>query len=152
MRTTIAHKFVEFIPDELQEGVLYISLKYATVVHRCFCGCGREVVTPISPTDWNLSVVGSTVSLAPSIGNWGFPCRSHYWIRKNRVQWCGDLPQSLIDAGRARDKMAKSDYYANRAKTLNFMENSEGPSKGLQLKSGQRTGLLRAFVKWWKSV
>jgi hypothetical protein len=48
------HKFVEFIPDELDTGVLYISTTYATVVHKCCCGCGNEVVTPLTPNDWQL--------------------------------------------------------------------------------------------------
>jgi hypothetical protein len=49
MRTgvKIKHKFVEFIPKEREEGVLYVSIPYATAVHNCFCGCGLKVVTPI---------------------------------------------------------------------------------------------------------
>lgn len=150
MRTSITHKFVEFIPDALQEGVLYISLEYSTAVHRCFCGCGREVVTPISPTDWSISVVGGKVSLAPSIGNWGFACRSHYWIRKNRVQWCGDLPQSLINAGRARDKIAKAAYYADRVNAVNTYAETKVQSTEQQEASGRKTGFFRAPITWLK--
>lgn len=84
------HKFVEFIPDELEDGTLYISITYATVLHKCGCGCGNEVVTPLSPSDWQLTFNGETISLFPSIGNWSFPCRSHYWIRKNEVVWVKD--------------------------------------------------------------
>lgn len=113
-RHTLSHEFVEFVPEHLQEGVLYVSTTYATAAHRCFCGCGREVVTPLSPTDWKLSFDGETVSLAPSVGNWSFPCRSHYWIDGNRVHWCGDLPQQLIDAGRARDRQLKNAYFGGR--------------------------------------
>lgn len=115
MKTAVTHQFVQVVPDKLQEGVLYVSIEYATVVHKCLCGCGKEVATPISPTDWRLTFDGDSVSLDPSIGNWGFPCRSHYWIRNNRVLWCDDMPQNLIDAGRARDKRAKTAYYANRS-------------------------------------
>jgi len=50
----IQHKFVGSIPEILEEGVLYISIDYCTAVHKCVCGCGNEVVTPISPTDWEL--------------------------------------------------------------------------------------------------
>ncbi len=53
-RTSVNHEFVEFIPSELQEGVLYVSVQYATAVHQCACGCGNKVVTPISPVDWQL--------------------------------------------------------------------------------------------------
>ena len=31
-----------------------------------------------------------TVSLRPSIGNWQLPCRSHYFIVRNRVVWASD--------------------------------------------------------------
>ena len=111
MQTAVTPLFVQDVPDELQEGVLYVSMEYATVVHKCLCGCGKEVAMPLSPTDWCLTFDGDSVSLDPSVGNWGFPCRSHYWIGNNRVLWCGDMPQSLIDAGRARDKRAKAEYY-----------------------------------------
>jgi Family of unknown function (DUF6527) len=50
-RTSITHEFVEYIPAELAEAVLYISITYRTAVHRCVCGCGNKVVTPISPAD-----------------------------------------------------------------------------------------------------
>ncbi|MBK7970270.1 MAG: hypothetical protein IPK08_15745 [Bacteroidetes bacterium] len=67
---TIQHKFVEFIPDVIEGGVLYISIEYCTAIHKCACGCGNEVVTPLSPTDWEITFNGKTVSLDPSIGNW----------------------------------------------------------------------------------
>lgn len=82
---TIQHKFVEFIPEVLEDGVLYITLEYATALHKCVCGCGNEVVTPLSPKDWKLIFNGKAVSLYPSIGNWRFPCRSHYWIENNQI-------------------------------------------------------------------
>ena len=53
-RTTFNHEFIEFIPSELEEGVLYVSVQYATAVHKCACGCNNKVVTPISPVDWQL--------------------------------------------------------------------------------------------------
>lgn len=81
----LSHEFVPSIPDTLEEGVVYISIPYATAVHLCCCGCKNEVVTPITPTDWELTFDGETISLYPSIGNWGFACQSHYWIRRNRV-------------------------------------------------------------------
>ena len=70
----LAHEFVEFIPDEIEERTLYVSMKFGTVVHKCCCGCGQEVVTPLGPTDWSLTFDGRTISLDPSIGNWGFAC------------------------------------------------------------------------------
>src|SRR6266545_4471727 len=112
---TLAHRFVEYIPDQLEERVLYISIPFATAVHSCCSGCGREVVTPLSPTDWSLTFDGQTVSLHPSIGNWSFPCQSHYWIRRNRVVWAPRLAKPKIDGLRARDRAAKAEYFAQPA-------------------------------------
>lgn len=86
-RQTIEVEFVESFPDPLAEGVLYVSMPYASAAHRCCCGCGNTVHSRLSPSDWSLTYDGRTVSLSPSIGNWNFPCRSHYWIRNNRVLW-----------------------------------------------------------------
>ena len=79
------HQFVGYIPETLEPGKLYISLEYATAIHKCCCGCGKEVVTPFSPQDWKMIFDGESVSLSPSIGNWKFPCRSHYFIREGCV-------------------------------------------------------------------
>lgn len=94
------HEFVEFIPEELHERTLYVSIRFATVSHLCACGCGMKVVTPLRPTGWTLLFDGKSVSLHPSIGNWCFPCRSHYWIRRNRVLWAAPWSQHEIDAAR----------------------------------------------------
>jgi hypothetical protein len=105
------HQFVEFIPEELQDGMLYVSMRFATVAHLCSCGCRTKVVTPLKPTDWKLTFDGKTITLDPSIGNWSFPCRSHYWIRNSRVQWAADWSQSRIDANRAHGRWAKQKYF-----------------------------------------
>ncbi|SRR5574344_326347 len=82
------HIFVETIPREIQENMLYISIKYGTAIHKCLCGCGNEIVTPFDEKNgWILSYNGKTVSLSPSIGNWNLPCHSHYWIRNNDIIW-----------------------------------------------------------------
>jgi hypothetical protein len=107
----LTYEFVEFIPDSLREGTIYISVKFATVVHKCCCGCGNEVVTPLSPTDWKLIFDGVSVSLDPSIGNWSFDCRSHYWIRGNRVRWATRWSQQEVDAERSRDRSVKAGYF-----------------------------------------
>lgn len=96
-------EFVEFIPSKLADGVLYISIQYATVSHLCACGCGTRVVTPLSPPKWSLTFDGDTVSLSPSIGNWQFPCRSHYWISRNRVRWARQFSEMEIAEVRRRD-------------------------------------------------
>ncbi len=77
--TSVRHKFVDVVPGQLERETLYVSIPFATAAHLCLCGCGHEVVTPLSPTDWRLIFDGATVSLEPSIGNWSYPCQSHYW-------------------------------------------------------------------------
>jgi hypothetical protein len=79
-------QFVAEAPEELEEGALYVSLPFATVLHLCACGCKREVVTPLRPGRWQL-VFDGAVTLRPSIGNWSLPCRSHYFIDHNQVVW-----------------------------------------------------------------
>lgn len=111
----ITHEFVDKIPDSLEEGKLYVSISYATAVHRCFCGCGNEVVTPFGPTDWKLIYDGETVSLSPSIGNWGFPCMSHYWIRNNGVQVARRWNQGEIEDLRKFEKNQKKDHFEKKA-------------------------------------
>lgn len=106
------HQFVEFMPEELHNGTLYVSVRFATVSHLCACGCGMKVVTPLKPTDWKLIFDGKTLSLDPSIGNWNFPCRSHYWIRNNRVKWAPQWTEEQVERGRIRDLKAKEHYYA----------------------------------------
>jgi hypothetical protein len=81
----LTHEFVEYIPNNLKDGTIYVSFAFATVAHKCCCGCGNEVITPLSPTDWKLIFDGKSISLEPSIGNWNFACRSHYWIIRNKV-------------------------------------------------------------------
>lgn len=101
---TIRHEFVEFIPEELEEGVLYISIPYATTTHPCACGCGNKVVLPLHPTHWKITFDGETVSLSPSVGNWSFPCRSHYWIKEDRIQWAKKWSKEKVERGRADDR------------------------------------------------
>ncbi len=120
----LKHEFVEFIPDELEQGTLYISIRFATASHLCCCGCGNKVVTPIRPTDWKLIFDGKTVSLYPSIGNWSFPCQSHYWIRNNRIEWAPKWSQEQIAHGRLRDSSVKQDYFGAVSTTADIERSS----------------------------
>jgi hypothetical protein len=83
----LAHKFVKSAPEILDEGVLYISMDYGTALHKC---C------------WQLLFDGKTISLYPSIGNWSFKCRSHYWIWNSEVEWAASWGQREIDAAKDR--------------------------------------------------
>jgi hypothetical protein len=138
----LTHEFVEFIPDDLKEGTIYISIKFATAVHRCCCGCGKEVVTPLSPTDWKLIYDGKTISLDPSIGNWAFECQSHYWIRNNRVRLAARWSPEEIAAGRIHDRVAKDRYIGIAEKT------AEGGT--MDTRGKVEPGFLQKVMIWWR--
>jgi hypothetical protein len=80
------------------------------------CGCGKEVVTPLSPTDWSVTFNGKTVSFDPSIGNWNFKCQSHYWIKENKVIICRKWHYHEIEDGRKNDKKFKKAFFKKRKK------------------------------------
>lgn len=134
----IDHEFVEFVPDELDANTLYVSIRYATVVHLCLCGCGHKVVTPLAPTDWTLGYDGETVSLSPSIGNWSFPCQSHYWIRNGRVYESKRWDRQKIASNRAHDQALKAD--AMTARTASGRPSDADPSRtsGWFYRAGRR--------------
>jgi hypothetical protein len=140
----LTHEFVEFVPDELNERTLYVSIRYKTVVHLCCCGCGREVVTPLSPTDWKLTFDGASISLHPSIGSWSLPCKSHYWIDRNRAKWAPRWSQAQIDAGRAREALAKKEYFDSLG-----MPSAQVPTAPAGSDEGRRKeSLWRKLTKW----
>lgn len=113
----LRHRFVETMPEKIDPGTLYISMEYATAAHRCCCGCGEEVVTPFSPAQWKMIFDGDAVSLHPSIGNWNLRCRSHYVVRDGRVIDAGAWTDEEIEAGRRRDKEARTKYLADETGT-----------------------------------
>lgn len=112
---TLEHRFVRNVPRELDPGVLYVSVDYATAVHSCCCGCGDRVVTPFTPTDWRMTFDGESISLDPSVGNWNQKCRSHYVIRRSRVLEAGPWSNAQIETERRRDKKAKAAYFGETA-------------------------------------
>lgn len=116
---TLEHRFVRNVPRELDPGVLYISMDYATAVHSCCCGCGDRVVTPFTPTDWRMTFDGESISLHPSVGNWNQKCRSHYVIQQSRVLVAGPWSRAQIDAEGRRDKKAKAAHYREQNKVRN---------------------------------
>jgi hypothetical protein len=144
--TALRHEFVEFIPDKLEDGIVYVSIPYATVAHKCCCGCGVEVVTPLSPTDWKLIFDGESISLDPSIGNWSFPCKSHYWIRHNRIRWAERWSREKIVAVRAYDRSVKQGYLEDAAFATMFKEHASSTQSNRSEKSlWQR---LRQWTGW----
>lgn len=145
--TALKHQFVRFIPDDLDDGTIYISVTFATVAHRCCCGCGKEVVTPLSPRDWKLTFDGETVSLVPSIGNWSFPCQSHYWIVQNSVRWAEQWSQEEIAAGRTYDAHNNRHHYerVKKPSVKHRAASCDAPESTARTKSS----FLRGLKKWF---
>ena len=113
----LEHRFCTHIPEALEPGVLYVSMEYATAVHSCCCGCGEEVVTPFTPTDWEMTFDGRAISLWPSVGNWTLPCRSHYVVRGGVVIEARPWSDEEIASERRRDRTAKARYYGTTVKS-----------------------------------
>ena len=136
-RREIRHEFVEFVPAELAEGVLYVSLEYGTASHLCCCGCGNKVVTPLSPTDWRMIFDGESVSLDPSIGNWSFDCQSHYWIARGKIRWTTNWSREQIGEGRQWDAASKKAYFKAKQKG----EDYDPPDR--------HESLWKRLIDWW---
>lgn len=108
----VTFEFVELMPPTLEAGVVYISMPFATASHLCLCGCGEKVVTPFSPTDWKLTFDGDSISISPSIGNWDFACRAHYWISNNNVHWAPAWSREQVLQAGEREDLEKAAFFA----------------------------------------
>lgn len=82
-------------PDDpnLEDGVLYVVDHSPYVQFNCPCGCGGNVMLPTTKHEkgyhgWAYIEEGGKVTLSPSVLSSGFSCRSHYFIRNNRIEWC----------------------------------------------------------------
>lgn len=136
---TLEHRFVRNMPRELDPGVLYISIDYATAVHLCCCGCGERVVTPFTPTDWRMTFDGESISLDPSVGNWNQKCRSHYVIQQGRVLGAGPWSEAQVEAERQRDKRAKATHYSTpRSDQPRSMPPTQAPASNTSVQAEAR--------------
>jgi hypothetical protein len=90
---------VASLPATLEDGVLYVVAHFHLAAHLCACGCGREVVTPLSTEQWTLTLDGSA-SLWPSINNASWPCKSHYILKNGAVAWSSTM--TAVASARAR--------------------------------------------------
>jgi hypothetical protein len=102
---------VEFMPTQLEPGILYVSEKYRTAAHLCACGCGEKIRTQLGNLGWRLTEGHSGPTLYPSIGNWQKPCRSHYYIRNGRVIWQPSWTDSEIVEGRLAEQMRRDAHF-----------------------------------------
>lgn len=136
----LKHKFVDNIPEIIEDKVLYVSIKYETVIHKCVCGCGSEIVTPLSPADWRLIFNGETISLEPSIGNWSLDCKSHYWITKNKVKWSSKWSNDEIEKVKTSDLEAKKEHF----------EKTNSKEIELKSKGEEKKSLFKKIKSWFR--
>ena len=57
---------------------------------------------------------GEAISLKPSVGNWSFDCKSHYWITNNEVKWSLKWSDETIHKVRAVEDSEREEYYKNK--------------------------------------
>lgn len=81
--------FCDSVPEDIEPGVLYISMKYGGCTHLCACGCGGKTYLRLGGDGWSLENNNGAVTLRPSIGNWSGenPHHAHYLITQNKIQW-----------------------------------------------------------------
>jgi Family of unknown function (DUF6527) len=102
---------VEFMPQTLEPGVLYVSEKYDSALHLCACGCGTKTSTPLGPAEWNLRETKSGPTLYPSIGNWQQSCKSHYWIYDGKIIWAEQwTSEQIASAANTEDEQRRAYY------------------------------------------
>lgn len=97
--------FVDEQPDVLRASACYVV---GEGEHRwfaaflCPCGCGDEVVLNLLPDmrpRWRIETHDDqTVTIHPSI-NRRVGCRSHFFIRQGRTQWCPPHQRDALSSG-----------------------------------------------------
>jgi hypothetical protein len=103
-------------------------------------------VTPLSPIDWSLTFDGETITLDPSIGNWSFECKSHYFIRKNKVVWAKRFSDKEIAEVKYIDSQDKEDYYSkpSKEKSIKVSESKE--------EFTENTSSRIRLIDWWNKL
>lgn len=149
--TELEHRFVKSFPEPLVPGILYVSMEYGSVAHSCCCGCGAEVVTPLTPTDWNITYDGEAISLHPSVGNWTLPCRSHYVIRRDKVIAAPPWSDAQVAAERQRDRRAKARYFGQADPSAVAQPGPETPA-ATPSASRPPASWWQRMLNWWKAT
>ena len=90
----IRYEVVEDLPDDLAHSTLYIAGAAPNMwaaAMLCPCGCKNVIqlnlLTQAKPC-WKLTLhEDGSASLTPSVWR-SKGCRSHFWLRRGRVEWC----------------------------------------------------------------
>lgn len=148
-----AVRFIDEAPSVLDEGVLYVSIRYRLVLHLCACGCGNKVKTPISPVGWQVTFDGESISLFPSIGNHAFPCRSHYWVRKSRTVWDRVWSEEKFHLNRAADALfARTHFGQATASTRTALRSAPAEDLQVSVAKPKRERLWQWAQRNWLAI
>jgi len=106
-QTSFKTSFAEDLPDEFAENTLHVAGEhgnYWCAAMRCPCGCGALIHMSLLAEDdpsWRLRVDrGGRPSLTPSVWRTS-GCRSHFFLRAGRIEWCVDARALNMTAGRS---------------------------------------------------
>lgn len=79
---------------DLDQDTIYHSPAYKIVRFLCPCGCGHEIMLRTAPEvdvqgrKWKVELIDKKITLHNSVFvSWNGGCQSHFFIRKNQVQW-----------------------------------------------------------------
>lgn len=112
------------MPEIIEKGKIYFSLRSNTVLHQCPCGCGNIVNTPLSPVGWQMTYDGSSVSIYPSVSNSAFECRSHYWIENGEIRWCRKWNDKEIYEARKSETEKARVYFKDNSNDNDFINSN----------------------------
>lgn len=87
---------VEDLPEQLRAGNVYLvgeNGHFWCAALMCPCGCGVVILLNLVSTTrpvwtFELEYGAQTITLKPSVWRTA-GCRSHFFLRSGRVQWCG---------------------------------------------------------------
>lgn len=87
--------------EDLVAGVLIVVEDGAIqkwVCFRCPCGCGEKIMLSLAAQrrpHWTVTLdwLGRP-TLSPSVRQ-VTQCRSHYWVKRGKLEWCADSGQSF---------------------------------------------------------
>ena len=123
---------VQYMPKDLNPGVLYVSEQFGAVAHLCACGCGAKIRTPLGPTEWSIEETDNGPTLRPSVGNWQQACQSHYLITRGEVIWAAPWTAEQIADVQRSEEERRCEYYEALAR--------------------KRGGVVQKLWRWMKSL
>ncbi len=117
LRWILVHKryknqWVNDLPESPEKKTIYIvggrEYPFRVVMGCPNVDCKHLVYLDIDPKanpKWTLiEGKNSKISLSPSVFLTGLPCRSHYWVKNNKVQWAYPTWVDNIRRGRLKSR------------------------------------------------